>query len=76
MAWNRKFVVPIELKDGRSLATLADARVFIRSLPGRRRSSEEWLYADGLLSEAALGRGALRSATMHLKVALTTEGLI
>jgi hypothetical protein len=76
MPWTRELVAPIILKDGRSLATLADARAFIKSLPDRHRRSENWLYAAGLLMEAAVGRNALASATMQLKVALRVEGLI
>jgi hypothetical protein len=76
MPWARELVTPIVLKDGKSLTTLSDARALIKSLPDRRRSSEEWLYAAGLLAEAAIGRSALRSATAQLKVALTLEGLI
>jgi hypothetical protein len=76
MPWTREFVTPIVLKDGKSLTTLSDARGLIKSLPASRRTSEDWLYAAGLLAEAAIGRNALASATTQLKVALRVEGLI
>jgi hypothetical protein len=37
MAWSDEFWKPIKLKDGRSVATLAEARVLILSLPGSKQ---------------------------------------
>jgi hypothetical protein len=76
MSWTHQFIAPIVFKHGRSLVSLSEARAFIKSLPIKRRSSEKWLYAEGLLAEAAVGRGALPSATVQLKLALKDEGLL
>lgn len=76
MPWTREFIEPIILTDGRSLSTLAEARAFIKALPPERRRTEHWLYAEGLLAEAAIGRGGLPEATAQMKGALKVEGLI
>jgi hypothetical protein len=76
MPWTRKLPAPITLKDGRSLASLADARAFIKSLPARQRRSEQLLYAGGLMTEAASGRGVLHEAAIQLRRALRAEGLV
>jgi hypothetical protein len=76
MPWNRPFPAPIVLRDGRIFATLADARAFVRSLSKHRRRNEEWQYADGLLLEAATGRGAMVKTSAHLLKALKNDGLI
>jgi hypothetical protein len=76
MSWSRKLPSPIALKDGRTLSTLADARSLMQSLPTSREWHEHWLYADGLMKEAAMGRGAIREAQTHLTRALRQAGLI
>jgi transposase len=76
MPWTRPFPAPIVLRDGRTLATLADARGFIRTLTKHRRRAEQWQYAEGLLLEAATGRGAMGETNSHLLEALKVEGLI
>jgi hypothetical protein len=68
--------MPIVLQDGRTLLTLADARAFIRSLSKQRQRAEQWQYAEGLLLEAATGRGALVETNSQLLKALKSEGLI
>jgi hypothetical protein len=57
MPWTRKFDMPIVLPDGRTLTTLAKARLLLRALPGQRRQGELWLYAIGLMAEAATSSG-------------------
>jgi hypothetical protein len=76
MTWARKFAPSIELKDGRTIATLAEARAIMLSLSERRRRSEHWLYAGELLREAATTKGALGRARAQLSRALEAEGLI
>ena len=76
MTWMRPFAKPIALKDGRTIATLGDARVVKESLPQRRQHSERWLYADALLLEAATARGSLNTTAAELMRALKAEGLI
>jgi hypothetical protein len=76
MPWTRKFLQPIALKDGRVIATLDDARVVVRSLPARSQSSDVWLYAGGLMLEAATACGPIRETAAQLRRALKAEGLI
>jgi hypothetical protein len=76
MPWTRKFAEPITLKDGRTLVTLADARALIRALPQRDQRNERWLYAGGLLLEAATTTGPMKNAAAQLTRALEAEGPI
>jgi len=76
MSWTRKLPSPIALKDGRTLATLADARSLMQSLPTSRQWREQWLYAGGLLKEAASSGGSVGETQAHLMRALKAEGLI
>jgi hypothetical protein len=64
------------LHDGRTLVTLADARELMRSLPSQRQRDEQWRYVDGLLLEAATGRGAMGRVKIQLLHALKIEGLV
>jgi hypothetical protein len=56
MPWTRKLKAPIWLNDDRRLATLADARGLLLSLPDRRQQDEDWQYAARLLIGASRGR--------------------
>jgi hypothetical protein len=76
MPWTRKLPSLIELKDGRTLVTLADARDVMRSLPRPHLRREHWLYAEALIHEAANGGGAMGETQAHLTRALRVEGLI
>jgi hypothetical protein len=77
MPWTRKLPIPIELKDGQELVTLADARALFQTLPRHRQRSEEWLYAIALMQEMAVtGQTVTRETIARLKRALTTEGLL
>jgi hypothetical protein len=58
MAWVRKFDEPIALKDGRKLATLADAHRLIQSLPASRLRTDRWQNTRDLLRKAATLDGA------------------
>ena len=75
MAWTRKLPAPINLKDGRTIATLADARDVMLSLPGIDQRSEHWLYAGALLPEAATFNGPMGVTLSQLTHALRTVGL-
>jgi hypothetical protein len=76
MPWTRKFPAPIVLKDGRVILTLNDARVVMRSLPGKSQSSDVWFYAGGLMREAATAGGPIRETAAQLRRALSDEGLL
>jgi hypothetical protein len=54
--WSRRFLDPIELPDGRSLATLRDAGNFITKLPKAEHEAPEWQAAmEALILFATLG---------------------
>jgi hypothetical protein len=76
MSWSRKLPSPIALKDGRTLATLADARALVLSLPASRQRNEDWFYAMGLVREAAVLHGPTGITASQLLRALKAEGLI
>ena len=76
MPWTRKLPSLIELKDGRTLVTLADARAVMQSLPTSHQWRERWLYTGGLLKESASSDGALGETHAHLTRALRLEGLL
>jgi hypothetical protein len=77
MPWTRRFPEPIRLKDGRTIATLGQARAVMLALPERHQSRPFWQYAAELLIDAA-GRSNLDSvddAAAQLSRALSAEGL-
>jgi hypothetical protein len=78
ISWSYKFKKPITLKDGRTIATLAEARDFVLSLPAARQMAPLWQYAVTLMLEVAYHGGApsLVGARMQITRALKTEGLI
>jgi hypothetical protein len=76
MPWTRRFPEPIALKDGRVIATLADARAVMRSLPASSQSRDVWLYAGGLMLEAATSHVPIGEAAAQLRRALRAEGLL
>jgi hypothetical protein len=76
MPWSRKFSAPIVLKDRRVIATLNDARALMRSLPAQTGNNDTWLYAGGLLLEAATSNGPMGETIAYLQRALRAEGLL
>jgi len=77
MPWPRDLPKPLILRDGRRVATLADARAVIGSLPRRLQQSERWLYVSALLLESAASRKAhINRTAVHLEHALKAEGLL
>jgi hypothetical protein len=74
MPWTRKLPTPIVLKDGRSIATLEEARAFMLGLPERSQARPYWQYAAELLIDAAEGAGDIKGAYHQLKRAITAEG--
>ena len=78
MPWTRKLAVPIKLKDGRTIATLGQARELMLALPERHQLRPFWQYAAELLIEAA-GRGdraSVDDAAAQLSRALAAEGML
>jgi hypothetical protein len=58
------------------LITLADARALVDALQERQRRNENWLYADGLLQEAATRNGPMKIMVVKLERASKAQGLI
>ena len=76
MPWSRPLSEPIVLKDGRVIATLNDARVIMESLPTTSQSRDVWLYAGGLMLEAATSNVPIGEAAAQLRRALRADGLL
>jgi hypothetical protein len=76
MSWSREFGAPIELKDGRSIATLGQGRALILNLPVRHQVRQYWQHAAELLLIASENEGALEMAHAQLSRALMIEGLL
>jgi hypothetical protein len=76
MSWSRKFAKPIVLKDGRTIASLSQAREMMLSLPPIHRRAVVWQSAAELLNEAATDRDSVPEAGAQLTLALKAEGLL
>jgi hypothetical protein len=78
MPRTRKCPDPIKLKDGRTIATLEQARELMLALPERHQSRPFWQYAAELLIEAAErgDRASVDDAASQLSRALAAEGLV
>src|SRR5579863_2710374 len=79
MPWSRKLTRSFALIDGRTVATLADVRAFMMSLPERHLANGHWLYAGELVLKAAEPDATaddLEKATNRIEVALEAERAI
>jgi len=76
MPWTARFWRPIALKDGRTIATLADARDVLLSAPSIAQRQPHWRDAAELLSRAARSKSAMDEALWQMLRALKAEGLI
>jgi hypothetical protein len=78
MPWTRKLAVPIKLNDGRTIATLGQAREMMLSLPIDHRRGNMWRYTADLLNEAAADNSYVphTEAEAQFMRALNDEGLI
>ncbi len=76
MPWTAEFWRPIALKNGRTIATLADARDLIATLPPFRQGAEHWQDAAEMLSRAAAAPSAMEDALVQVLRALKAERLI
>jgi len=76
MTWSSKLAVPIAVKDGRTLVTLADARALVFLLSTRQLESPHFRLAVRLLDEASKDRLMVPEAGTQLTLALKAEGLI
>ena len=76
MPWSRKLPMAIELKDGRTIATLSDARALILGLTERAQARPFWVYATELLLEAAESDRDLGEVSLQLRRALMRDGML
>jgi hypothetical protein len=78
MTWSRKFPDPLRLKDGRVIATLAQARDLMLALPQDSQANPYWRGAADLLLQAAYrGRQApIQDVGAQLSRAFRADGLM
>jgi hypothetical protein len=78
MPWSRKFAKPIVLKDGRTIATLADARDLMSPVEAGHQDDPAWRHARELLHFASNREDTLSlgRARAQLTRTLKAEGLI
>lgn len=76
MSWSTLFPAPIVLKDGRAIATLAQARALMLNLPFRNQNRLHWQFADELLLDAAERHGKVDDAHQQVTRALMADGLL
>ena len=68
--WSAPLSRPLVLRDGKRLATLADARDFVLALPPGYQERNAWQRAAALLIEAAEHGGDVGAATEQVVLAL------
>jgi hypothetical protein len=76
MPWSDEFWRPIKLKDGRSVATLGQARVSILWLPASQQELQHWVEASELLARASEFPNARDWRWRRWLEALTADGLL
>jgi hypothetical protein len=76
MPWSRKLIEPIILNDGRIIATLAQAREMMISIPPPQRQLAVWRFAAQRLNEASTDLSLLVEAEELLRRALKVDGLL
>jgi hypothetical protein len=78
MSWTLKLKAPIDLKDGRTLEKLEDARAVILEMPERQQRRPYWEYAGQLLMDAAHSgkREAIKEAYWQLMRALKADRML
>jgi hypothetical protein len=75
MAWSRKLIPPVVLKDGRELKTLSDAREMILGLVEGQQRAPHWQHAAELLLYAAENeKEAIDDVRAQLMRALYRDG--
>ena len=78
MPWSRKFAKPIVLKDGRTIATLADARDSMSPVEAGHQDDPAWRHARELLHFASNREDTLSLGRARAQLTRTrnAEGLI
>ena len=73
MPWSAPLSRPLTLRDGKRLATLADARALVLALPAGDQERNAWQRAAELLIEAAENGGDIEAATEAMFFALFVQ---
>src|SRR6266436_2854909 len=73
--WSAKLSRTIVLKNGTTLATLADARSFILREPAPLQERQSWHRGAELMIQAAEHGGSIEAATTQIELALFLEAL-
>ena len=78
MPWSRRFPKPLYLNDGRTIATLAEARDVMVALSRLDQTNPHWSRAAELLMEAAYRsrKDPIIDVGPQLSLALKADGLI
>jgi hypothetical protein len=77
MAWSRRLIPPLVLKDGRELKTLSDAREMILGLLEGQKRAPYWQQAAELLRYAAENdKEAIDDMRAQLSRALYRDGFM
>jgi hypothetical protein len=73
VGWSRPLHRPVELPDGTTLNTLAEAGAHILDLPESIKRRDSWQRATDLLLKAASGAASVEDATAQIERALFME---
>ena len=76
MPWDQKLSVLIALLDGRTIATLSDAREVMLSLSPSQRRLAVWRFTSLMLTDAAIDDARLEQAELLFTRALKVERMI
>jgi hypothetical protein len=76
MPWSRNLTTPITLKDGRTIATLSEAREMMLSLSPSQRRLAVWRFTSLMLADVAIDDARLEEAELLLTRALKVERLL
>jgi hypothetical protein len=70
--WSTELAQPMQIRGGKTLTTLADARAYVLSLPESFQRRNQWQHAATLLMAAAEDRttDAVEAATRQMQLAL------
>jgi hypothetical protein len=71
--WCRRLDKPVELPDGMTLATLAEAGAYILGLPNKIKQRASWQRATDLLLKAASGEASVEDARTQIEHALLMD---
>jgi hypothetical protein len=78
MSWSRRLPTPLYLSDGRTIATLGEARDTMLTISRLEQSNPHWRLAAELLMEAAYRgrRDPIMDVGAQVTLALRADGLL